>query len=83
MKEVKFASSERAEVLKEQIDMIMDFLGIEVAFMSDETKFWDFGLEEEDMLELQEKFGLPVKSEDNVVDFALLIKQKGETCALH
>jgi len=83
MKKIKFASSKRAEALKEQIDMIMDFLGIEVAFMSDETKFWDFGLDEEDMAELEEEFGIPCAKEDDVVDFALLIKQKGETCVLH
>ena len=79
MKEVKFASSKRAEALKEQIDMIMDFLGIEIAFMSDETKFWDFGLDEEDMAELEEEFGVIADESMNVVDFALQIKKIGIT----
>ena len=84
MKELKFASSKQAKALKKQIDMIMEFLKIEATFISDETKFCDFGLGEEDMMELREEFGVPsAKVRDNVVDFALLIKQRVKTCVLH
>jgi hypothetical protein len=71
------APSDRADALNKELDKIMDFLGIERFFISDETKFWDFGLDEIDMKELQEEFGVIADGKMYVVDFALQIKQKG------
>lgn len=76
---LKKADSNRAGALKKEIDEVMDFLGIDAVFISDETKFWDFRLSDQDMEELQEEFGVIADKKMNLVDFALQIKKIGLT----
>lgn len=67
---VEFACQEAAGYLQAEIDLILAAVGIESAWVSDESMIGDFAVEESDLPALEDELGVKVSLDDYVIAVA-------------
>ena len=75
-KKIVMASQDRTVLVGEQIDKILEAIDISCAMITDESRLYDFPVEEEECKEISEKVGVEVKFNDLIVDIAERMLQK-------
>jgi len=75
-KKIVMASQDRTSLVGEQIDKILEAIDISCAMITDESRLYDFPVEEEGCKEISEKLGVEVKFNDFIVDIAERMLQK-------
>lgn len=75
-KKIVMASQDRAALVGEQINKILEAIDIPCAMVTDESQLYDFPVEEEECKEISEKLGVEVKLDDRIVDIAERMLQK-------
>lgn len=58
-------------VLREEVEFILDVMGIDAIYVSDETQLSDFMLSTKDLKSLGDALSIPCKHQDYLVDVAL------------
>lgn len=79
-KKIIVASQDRAALVSEQIDKILEAIDISCAMVTDESQLYDFPVEEEECKEISEKLGVEVELSDRIVNIAerMLRKQNNQ-----
>lgn len=64
-------STTLADSLEQEIAVLMDAMGIEALFISDESKVSDFGSSEPELARIRRELGIEIDRKDYIVDVAL------------
>ena len=71
---IEFAPDDRARLLEPYVDKVLDAIGIDVLYLSDQSAICDFGLDEEEIARISAALGIPVDRCDYIVDLAERLK---------
>jgi hypothetical protein len=73
---IEFAAQDAVLALWPQVDRVLGALGCSEAWVSDETTIADFGLADEQLVQVGLALGFPVSSEDHLYAVAYRLKAK-------
>jgi len=67
---VELAPQDKIEKYRQQVDQILSDIGFATALVTDESRFSDFSLNDEDYAELSLRYGFEVKRRDGIAAIA-------------
>jgi len=74
---IAYASSGQVKKYKDEVDRILDLIGVKSAFVSDESQFSDFSfLGEERLRDLSDKVGVEIDMKDFIWEIAKEMRNK-------
>ena len=72
--EIADASLVSSPDLQPYVDRVMEAIGIEPIFLTNESMVWDFGLDAEELAEVSRKLGFPVTGDDFIYAVAARLR---------
>jgi len=69
-KPIVIAPQSRTQTFSKEIRLILDAIGHPEAWISDESKFYDFAVDDQEVKELSSKLKVKIKDSDYLVDVA-------------
>ena len=69
-KKIVYASQDKVKIFGPQLEKIREAIGIQGWFITDESMLCDFGLNEEEILQLSNTLGVKVRKFDFLTDIA-------------
>jgi hypothetical protein len=75
-KKIVFAPQDKIRDLRPWVEQVLKAIGHPEAWVSNQSCVGDFGPDDEEMAQIQEALGIPVKGGDYIVDVAQRLKEK-------